>query len=166
VSDKSDTPEGQLIRDRRHLMSPEPNLEEMGARFGWSGGKWGNIERGRARARNGHPGRVHHPTAADLARIAAEMGISPEELEGASRKDAAGVLRGILGGSIPAREDTSHDSCDELIGKLLPYHPRGEVLELLWRMEDGDAGPRDRRERVRLMLDTIGPVREASRRTG
>jgi transcriptional regulator with XRE-family HTH domain len=182
VPDIPTTPEGRLIRDWRERQS-EMSIPELARRLGFSETKMGAIDRGHT---SRQPDR--HPTATDMARIAAELRIPPAELDKAAGETetersyqvltrAAEILRaspaepasGII--TVP---DTSQELRDMeiLIGSLLgildPAYSRAEVLRLLWRDQDGEGGERPRAERVGLMNGVIGGrmAVQGARRTG
>lgn len=148
------TPEGRLIRDRRQLLSPEPTMEEIAAKLGWSKEKFGDIERGHGRSRNGNTPREIHPTAADLARIAAELGITPQELEEAGRPDAAELLPGLGGGSSEFGPDVLA-LFDKLFDVLTEGRRDYEVLHFLYRSLDGEGRLKPLPARVQNVMDWI-----------
>jgi transcriptional regulator with XRE-family HTH domain len=176
VSDDPATPEGRLIRDWRSRQSPKMSIPELARRLGWSDTKMHALDLGRT-------SRVaeRHPSAGDMARIAAELRIPPEELGKTAAAaeiprsvqvltQAAEILRSNPAGP-PAVLGTAREIADmaDLIGLLIPAHPRADLLALLWRDEDGEGGPRPVAERVALMLAVLRPgtpTQAAVRRIG
>ena len=86
-------PEAGLIhRRRREASGPPLSRRQAAARAGISPSQWSDVERGSKRA---GPGIVIpvRATAETLAKMAAAVGVSADELTAAGRDDAAGQLR-------------------------------------------------------------------------
>ena len=86
-------PEAGLIhRRRREASGPALSRRQAAARAGISPSQWSDVERGSKRA---GPGIVIpvRATAETLAKMAAAVGVSADELTAAGRDDAAGQLR-------------------------------------------------------------------------
>lgn len=155
MRDEPTTPEGRLIRRYRKRQSPEPSLEELAARLGWSDGKLGAIERGHT-TRN--PDR--HPSVHDLARLAAELGIPASELgkaaDGApelSRQVLTGAAE-ILRADAPEPEPATSD-LDRLVEAIAKARPGDDTIRFLWRQTDGEGRLRPAAERVDLVVNWL-----------
>jgi transcriptional regulator with XRE-family HTH domain len=84
------SPEGALIREARRAAGL--SFRKIAGRAGISYGRWRQIEAGYQNVTLG----VYEPVRAPdrtVARMAAVVGVSPEQLEEAGRADAAAVLR-------------------------------------------------------------------------
>jgi hypothetical protein len=151
VADEPATPEGRLIRRYRLRQSPELPIPKLAARLGWSKEKQGAIERGRTTRQPAYP-----ISDDDLARIAVEIAIPAAELERIGRAEAAEILRGTPG-AVPepaaAPDPATLAAVDELFAALIKDRPDRNVLEFLWRGQDGDGNPKPLAERVRSVAD-------------
>lgn len=84
--------EAELIRRRRESAVPALSRRQAAAKAGISPSQWGDVERGTKNAGSGviAPARA---TAGTLARMAQAIGVTPDELTAAGRRDAATQLR-------------------------------------------------------------------------
>lgn len=90
------TAEGELIRQARDLAIPKLSIRAAAARAGISPEQWGNIERSYRYTRPGDPVRpfIGAP-AATIAKMARVVGVTPTQLSGAGREDAARMLEAM-----------------------------------------------------------------------
>lgn len=111
-------PEAVLIRRARDAMgiSPEAAAPRTGV---IKASQWRNIESGKSYAKD-----------AVLARMAHVVAVTPEELEGVDRAEAAEILRRIqrhAGGDEPADED-ANESDAELVELAQEFIAQGQEL--------------------------------------
>lgn len=159
--ERPSTPEAALIRYYVQRLSPVPTAAEMAQRMGWGTEKWGANWRGRTRARRGNPAREHHPSPADMVRLAVELGISAEELRQAGRVDAAERLAASPP-PVPSQSRPGIDPADvdRLARALLKYAPQAEV-DPLWYMLHATHGDNELRpfaDRVDLVENWVNRV--------
>lgn len=87
-------PLSRLIARKRKAMSPELSMRQAARRAGFSPALWAKIEHGYDQVA---PGVVipYAGTADKVARMARVLGITPQELAGAGRRDAAAELEAM-----------------------------------------------------------------------
>jgi transcriptional regulator with XRE-family HTH domain len=159
---KPTTAEGELIRERRELLGLTVGQACEGTPLGRN--KWGDVERGRTRARQGLPAAEWHAPAPVVAIMAARLDVSPAELAQAHRDDAARILEREAAHPSPVRAapqahglgpDILVIVLDKLFAALIRDRPDREVLEFLWRDIDGEANLRPLGERMQSVVDWI-----------
>jgi hypothetical protein len=159
------------------------SITNLSIRLGWSETKTGAIDRG-------HTSRIpdRHPSAIDMARIAAVLGIPPGELDKAasevtgSAKSAALSRQALTGAAEILRADAAEPPSvpdaavltpeliargDELFEVLVKDRPDREFLEFLWRgTKNGQ--PKSLMERMEGVIAWISDHsrREGARETG
>jgi hypothetical protein len=90
-------PEAQLIHDRREAMRPKMSMRRAASEAGLSPERWRQIETGTARVASGIDVPVRDAPASTIAAMSAVVGITPAELTGAGRIDAARLLAELPG---------------------------------------------------------------------
>jgi len=124
-------PEADLIRRWREAAVPPLSRRQAAARAGISASQWSDVERGSKRAGSG----IVIPvlaTAETLARMAAAVGIGPDELEEAGREDAADQLRSATRQQMLGERLAAVPGLGFLVGHLRPEAgARGELLPLV-----------------------------------
>lgn len=164
------TPEGDLIRFARESAVPSLTQRQAATKLsdafpeGLSAEQWGTIERGHTRARPGQPARLFTAPPRTVARMAATVGVTPEQLENLGQDrhlQAAAFLRQIQGR--PASEDA-----DKLIGELFTAlaaaRPSPDVIATLprfWDLQDGQGGKRTMADRVSIIIQFVTSGQQA-----
>jgi transcriptional regulator with XRE-family HTH domain len=162
TNSKPTTTEGDLLRERRELLGLTVEQACEGTPLGRN--KWGDVERGRTRARKGLPAAVWHAPAPVVAIMAARLGVLPAELTQADRADAARILEREAAHPTPVRavptahalgQDVVALVLDKLFAALIRDRPDSEVLEFLWRDIDGEGNLRPIGERMQSVVDWL-----------
>jgi hypothetical protein len=112
------TPEGKLIRRARELAIPKLTIRAAAARIGISAEQWGYVERGYIPTRRGEQQRPFTPTAVNLAKMAASVGVTPRQLSEIGRADAAAILE-----DIPRKEALAPAAPPSYEAAPLPFAP-------------------------------------------
>lgn len=123
------TPEGKLIGEAQRRLRWSNRKAATAA--GISEGRWRQIVAGYQTPRKGVYIPVTDVPAATIARIAEVVGVTPAELEGARRPDAADSLRELMAKPGP----TSRELIDELRRRL------DELRDVMDRELDADGRP-------------------------
>lgn len=118
-------PEGKLIADAADRLSL--SIREAARRAGISYGRWRQIVTGYQNVSPGVYAPVHAP-ARTLARMAAVVGVAPDQMEDAGRPDAAGIMRQAAPPAPPPRREIDFGGDDK--EALAPY--RQQVLRELY----------------------------------
>lgn len=136
------TPEGQLIRRVRESKRPRLSIPEAAKKAHIGEATWGNTERGYRPVGRGQPPVPFSPSAKILAHMAYELGMTPEDLRGVQRADAAEVLDEMYGPE-PAPMEITVDRGTMLVG--VPPTLSDEDRELVKRQAEELAAFLDRR---------------------
>ncbi len=162
TSSKPTTHEGDLLRERRELLGLTVEQACEGTPLGRN--KWGDVERGRTRARKGLPPAEWHAPAPVVAIMAARLGVPPADLAQAERDDAARILEREAAHPSPARAVPTAGALgpdilvlvlDKLFAALIRDRRDREVLEFLWRDIDGEGNLRPLAGRMQSVIDWI-----------
>lgn len=118
-------PEGRLIAAAAaHL---DLSIREAARRAGISYGRWRQVVSGVQNVSPGSYAKVHAP-AKTLARMAAVVGVTPDQMEAAGRPDAAGIMRQDAPPAPPPRREIDFSGNDP--EGLHPY--RQQVLREIY----------------------------------
>lgn len=94
------TPEGVLIRRVRESLRPRLPVAEAAKRAEVGEVTWGNTERGYKTKGRGLDPQPFSPSPKILAHMAYALGLTPSDLDGVGRSDAAAVLAEMRGGEL------------------------------------------------------------------
>ena len=108
--------EGRLIDAALKAAVPKLSMRRAAEAAGMSDGRWRQIVKG---YQGTGSGRIPVVAPADtLARMALVVGVTPDELDGAGRSDAAESLRHVLATSEHPDTELSQVSTDRLLGEI------------------------------------------------
>lgn len=104
--------EGALIQAARERLVPKVSANKLGELAGMSGTRWRQIERGYSTPRAGQHIEVHAPPET-LARMAHAVGVTPAQLRGVDRADAAEAYERLRGAGADAPPIEVHESLED-----------------------------------------------------
>lgn len=125
MDNEAPPPEGELITTALKRIRPKLSVREAARRAGISEGWWRQVVRGYQPLKGG--GRAPMTGSAEtVAAMAQVVGVTPEQLEAASRTDAAEELRAMAAhsGDVMNRAEAMMDENERLIAEILALPPR------------------------------------------
>lgn len=148
-------PAAVLVREAREMAIPKRSRPQVAHRVGIDPGTLGNIERGYRHLGDGRT-RLVEADATTLAKLARELGITPEDLAGrGERPDAAEILRAESGRPAGPRPDITF-AADPAEDAAAVLFPGDRAMQAIWRLP----------EPVEVREALVGELRRLRRETG